>query len=753
MRCKSILVAVLVILTSLVTAAEEGMWRPEQLPQLGAGLRALGLEIEPARLADLTADPMGAVISLGGCTASFVSPEGLVITNHHCALGSIQYNSTAERNLLTDGFLAATRADELPAAPGSRVYVTVAADDVTATVARALAPATTGAARTAALEQVEKQLVAACEENPDFRCRVASFHGGLQFTLYRQLEIRDVRLVYAPAEAIGNYGDDVDNWMWPRHTGDYSFYRAYVGRDGRPAAFAPDNVPFTPRHWLRVATDGVAAGDFVMVAGYPGRTSRYRLGHEVESVATWWYPAWREAYEEAMAVIRRETADRPAAAIAYASAMAGFANATKNYAGMLAGFAHSDLVAHKQALEAELQTWVEADSGRQERWGASLADLDAVVEEGHRTQARDLEWSMIGRTQMLDAARTLYRLSREREKPDAEREPGYQERDLPRIQDKLDRLQRRFDPTVDRALLRHFLARYARLPVEQRFPVVDRLFGITLAGLDEAACDRVLGRLYQGSALADRATRLGWLEADHTAIEASDDEFLKLAVALYDTDMTLEAAAKEHDGRLLATRPQVMAALLAYRESRGEPVYPDANGTLRVSFGTVAGYSPRDGVSYQPFTTAAGILEKATGVAPFSPPPALAAAVAAADWGPYAGAGAGLPVDFLATLDSTGGNSGSPTLDRHGRLVGLLFDGNWESIASNWDFLPQVTRSIHVDIRYVLWVMDRVDRAWHLVREMGVEPSFAGPLAAAGAEVPPTTAAVDRPLHPTGVNR
>ena len=260
-----------------MVGAGEGMWEPKQLPDLEKELKAAGLQLDPATLTDLTEHPMNAVIDLAGCSASFVSPKALVITNHHCSWGSLQYNSTPENDLRKNGFLATTLEEEIPAAPGSRVRVTVEVTDVTDDVTGGLDASLSGAERFDRIEQREKKLIAACEKDPGHRCRVQSFYGGLRYSLVKQLEIRDVRLVYAPPGSIGVYGGDIDNWMWPRHTGDFSFQRAYVAPDGSPADYAEDNVPYRPEHYLRISTEGVDAGDYVMVVGYPGRTSRYRL--------------------------------------------------------------------------------------------------------------------------------------------------------------------------------------------------------------------------------------------------------------------------------------------------------------------------------------------------------------------------------------------------------------------------------------------------------------------------------------------
>jgi hypothetical protein len=720
---RSAVIAGVVCLAAATVTADEGMWLPEQLPDIGGRLEAAGLAIEPGRLADLDAAPMAAIASLGGCSASFVSPRGLVVTNHHCAYGSIQHNSTEDRNLLADGFLAASVADELPASPGSRVYVMLGVSDVTDRVLAAADAATDGAARWQAIERVEKELVAVCEAEPGRRCSVASFHGGLRYRLYERLEIRDVRLVYAPAGAIGKYGGDIDNWMWPRHTGDFAFYRAYVGTDGHPADPDPSNVPYQPSAWLQVGVDGVADGDYVMVPGFPGRTSRYRLSDEVVNAIEWSYPARIDILQDMLGIMSRETEGRPDAALAYAGWDSWMNNSLKNAQGMSAGFARSGSVERKRALEQDLESWIAADPDRTERWSGAVADLRALVAEQQVRQARDLELSYLRRSQLLAAARRAYRLARERELADVERSPGYQDRDLPRLNASQARSRRSFDAQVDRAMFEYMIGRYATLPADDRLPSLDGWFGVGEDGADPDRIAATIDDMYASTALVDHDARMALLEMDRAALEASDDPFVRLAVAMYDDDRRLELEEEALDGRMTEARPRFIAALLAHQEARGTAVYPDANGTLRVTFGNVTGYAPRDAVVYRPFTTAAGVAQKATGESPFDAPPELLEAIAARDYGPYAADGT-LAVNFLSDVDTTGGNSGSATLDAKGRLVGLLFDGNWESLVSDWDFVPEVTRSIHVDVRYMLWVMDRIDGAWNLLEEMGVEPAY-----------------------------
>jgi hypothetical protein len=713
---------------AVAAAADEGMWMPSQLPELAGDLAAAGLEIDAASLADLTAHPMGAVIWLGGCTAAFVSNRGLVVTNHHCAYGSIQHNSTEENNILEKGFLARSFEEELPAAPGSRVLVTIAVEDVTDRILGAVPEDATGKERYDAIEAAEKALVAECEKDNGVRCRVRSFYGGVLYQLFTQLEIRDVRLVYAPARSVGKYGGDVDNWMWPRHTGDFSFLRAYVGPDGQPADPAPENVPYQPEHWLRVSADGVDEGDFVMVAGYPGRTSRYRLADEVEHRINWYYPMAGKVYGELLASVERAVTQYPDAKLKVAPMVASLNNRTKNYEGMLAGFDRTDVVAAKRELESELQDWIGRDPWREAHYGAALTELRDLVAKDQKRSERELYWGIVRWSPMCHTASRLHRLAQERLKPDIERKPGYQERDLRRIRKRLERMQRTYDARVDKLVARDRIRMYACLPADKRVAAFDRYLGIGRGEPDEQELERALEKMYGTTDLGDLETRLGWLDAPVEAFEASDDSFIRLAVALYPTELEMEAEEEALAGLFKEARPRFMEALIAYQQSRGLPVYPDANSTLRVTTGHIAGYRPHDGVRYEPFTTLEGILEKDTGAEPFDSPEALLAAISARERGPYVLETLGsVPVDFLSTLDTTGGNSGSPTLNGRGQLVGLLFDGAWESLLSDWYYEPERVRSIHTDVRYMLWVMDRIDGAHRLLREMGIKPSFAAP--------------------------
>ena len=718
MRLRLLSVSVLAAMAAVPAAlAGEGMWVPQQLPQIAGPLAKAGLKLAPEQLADLTGDPMGAVVALGGCTASFVSPNGLVATNHHCAYGAIQLNSTPENNLIRNGFNAPTTADELSAGPNARVFVLDSITDVTGQARAAIAAAGDDAlGRTRALEALEKQLIAACEADAGFRCRLYSFSGGNSYRLFRNMEIRDVRLAYAPPGSVGKFGGDVDNWMWPRHTGDFAFYRAYVGKDGKPAAYSPDNVPFKPRHWLKFADQPLGEGDFVMVAGYPGSTNRYALAAEFDNAAQWSYPAIAGHFNNQIALVEAAGKLDPQVQVRYASSMAGWNNTAKNYQGQLTGFKRIDAAGQKRAEEAAVLAWLKGQGARGQAALDAHARLLALLEQSQATRERDLALGMFNNTAMLGTASQLYRLAIERAKPDAERESGYQQRDLPAIEGGLRQLERRYVASMDRQLQAYWLDQYLKLPAAQRVAAIDAWLG----GNDEAAVKRALDRL-AGTALGSTDERLKWLSADRAAFEASTDPAIQYAVAVMPTLLKLEQERKTRAGENLAARPVYLQAVADYKNSQGEFVYPDANLSLRITFGNVTGYVPRDGVKYTPFTTLEGVVAKETGADPFDSPQALLDAVAAGRHGGLADARLGsVPVNFLSDLDITGGNSGSPVLDAHGRLVGLAFDGNWESVASNWVFDPTMTRMISVDQRYMRWIMQEVFPAPQLLEEMDV---------------------------------
>ncbi|HEX6161387.1 MAG TPA: S46 family peptidase, partial [Thermoanaerobaculia bacterium] len=608
----------------LPAIADEGMWMPQQIPQLAAGLKSRGLAIDPARLSDLTGDPLGAVISLGGCTASFVSPEGLIVTNHHCAFSSIQHNATAERDLITNGFLARTKGEELPAAPGTRVWVTTNIEDVTARVTVGLETISADVGRAKLIDQREKALVAECEKAGGVKCTVSSFFEGSQYLRTTQAEIADVRLVYAPARSIGEFGGEIDNFEWPRHTGDFAFYRAYA-----------DGKPYRPKQWLRVASEGVKEGDFVFVAGYPGRTFRYKTADEVRNSRDFVYPTSIRYLNEIIRLLEERGRSNRDIQIRNASRIKSLANSLKNYTSVHEGFTKDRIVEARVAREAKLDA-------------TALKNISMINEEVVATRERDLLLDFLVRraSPMLQQAYTIARLAYERPKADAERLAGYQERDWLRLQQASDRAQRVIDPASDRAVLRYFLTEAAKLPKSQRIVAIDEA---VTGGIEP-----FLDQLYANTKIGVQAERTKMFSENRAQLAARSDAMIRFATALIPLFESTEARDLGVRGAMSRLRPLYFASL------RGSgPLYPDANSTLRVTFGTIEGYSPRDATYYGPRTTLRGVLAKETGKEPFASPRALLAAAAdEKKTAPYRDPLLGdVPVNFLSTCDTTGGNS------------------------------------------------------------------------------------------------
>jgi hypothetical protein len=698
------------MLAAPVTAkADEGMWLPSQTSAIAEEMKAAGLELDAETLGDLQRPPLTAIASLGGCSAAFLSPQGLVATNHHCVAGSLQYNSSPENDYLTNGFLAATFADELPAAPGSRVYVIEDLRNVTKEMLKG-ADKLDGRARYDRLQANRAALIEACEKQANRRCDVRAYFGGQQYWLQQQLEIQDVRLVYAPAAGVGNFGGEKDNWMWPRHTGDFSFYRAYVAPDGSSAPFSKDNVPFKPKAWLPIAKEGVKEGDFVMVAGFPGTTERLRTADEARFYYEELYPYQQKMLTDYGNRIDELTAGNQAAVIAYAATLQGTENYEKKIAGQLAGAEAISLVAKKQAEEGAFRAWIKADPAREAQYGAALAELDTLVAEANSVSLADAKRGLLGRGQLYGAARTLYRWAIEQAKPDKDREPGFQARDKAFMTQRMQVIERRYVQAIDQQLWADGIAEYRTLPADQR----NKSFDAFMEGKD-------LASFYDGTELGTAAKRIEWMGKTPDDFKASSDPFIQLAVATYDEAMAAEAADKERSGRVQKARSKVMEARLAYAASLGKTLYPDANGSLRFTYGKVTGKAV-DGQVWTAFTTAEGILAKHTGRGEFDAPDTMIDLIKAKDYGVYAAPALGtLPVDFLSTVDITNGNSGSSTLNARGEFVGLAFDGTIEGVVSDWMYDPAINRTIHVDSRFMLWTMDKVDGAQRLLAEMGVK--------------------------------
>ncbi|HWO56847.1 MAG TPA: S46 family peptidase [bacterium] len=714
--CAALLV---VLLVPGAANAVEGMWPVFALEQLNFdSLKAMGLQLD--REAIYNRDNGGlcaAVVQLGGGTGSFVSPNGLIITNHHVAFGAVQAASTAEKNYVENGFIAHSIAEEIPAM-GYNCYVIKSFEDVTREVKGALKASMTPEKRHEAYDKVTKKIIARGEKPGNVRCEVAAFDGGLTYILVTFFRIQDVRIVAVPPEGIGNFGGEIDNWMWPRHTGDYSFLRAYVAPDGTPAEYSKQNVPYQSKTYFPISAGPLKEGDFSFVLGYPGGTSRFASSYEIEDGLDFYYPT-SVRYRKALIGIMEEAGARdPEIAVRVSNDIAGLANYLKNFEGMIKGLKKGHVLDLRREREARLTAAIAADKALSKKYAQTLPGLKAMYDERwqYREKSTVLGW-MRQASDLLGLANRLYKWSIEKTKPDMQREPAYMERNVPSLIRRTREAQVNLVPDVERTMLNYVLVQAMRLPAGQRIAALDQLIGDTTAGV-EAAVAAFTAKLYAGTQVGNLDERMAMLEMTTEQLLARDDSFINLAAALYD-----EFETSRKRGEVFAALSEKLNSELvaAEREANVGPAYPDANGTMRLSYGFVMGYSPADATHYDAFTRLSGVMEKETGESPFNSPKKLIEVARARDFARYMDLTLGdVPVDFLTDHDTTGGSSGSPILNARGELIGLCFDGNYEAIAGDYEYDQRVNRTINVDSRYILFTLDKVMGATELLNELSV---------------------------------
>jgi len=695
-----------------------GMWLPPQMPERAAELSQLGLAIDPALLSDPKSSLLSAIVNLSGCSASFVSKEGLVVTNHHCATGALQHNSSASENLLQTGTLAKTRAEERSSGPSARLRVLSKMTEETERIRPVLDKVADALARELEYERLEKDIVGSCErKRPGVRCALVSMYGGLRYFSLESLELRDIRIVYAPAEGIGNFGGEVDNWRWPRHDGDVAFFRAYVGKDGMPADYALDNVPYQPPSFLKLASTPLAEGDLVFVAGYPGRSSLLASAAEMRQIERIVYPEQLAMFDAYLALIADISKGDPEVAIKATGRRRGFDNYRTKHLGELEGMKRARLLDEKLAAEQALQAFIDADPTRRAAYGSAIVELEAAFDEQQKTREADTALqSEFLMPRLLFAAYRSVRMAAERQKPDAERDPDFQERNVPRLRDEQKALAASYHPKLDRALLKLALQRDRARDLQHRSPALALIVG---KDPTDPAIDAAIAKLYDKTQLAEEKARLELFERGRfAALAQHPDPIVRLAAKLYPALRAAEDRAKRFAGQLRLLKPRYLAAQLVFK---GGAVAPDANSTLRLAYGTVKKAPPdAPGANIGAFTSLSQMVAKNTGKEPFDAPQRLLDAAKTAKRSRYVDKTLGdVPVDFLSDLHITNGNSGSATLNARGELVGLAFDGTYESVASDWAYQPS-TRTVHVDLRFILYLLEDVDHAQNLLSELGV---------------------------------
>ena len=709
--------SVAVLLTFCLPAmGAEGMWPPHDLPdEVVRDMQAMGLELEKEEIWNEHGTGVANAVVSVGATGTFVSADGLILTNHHVAYGAVQRISTSETNYIERGYLADTRDGEVPAY-GYRAYILLGSEDVTERVHSAVDGSMSPLERYNAIERMTKEIVAEAESEDGIYCEVNAFYGGAEYILDTYIRLRDVRVVYIPARAIGEYGGDIDNWMWPRHTADFTFLRAYVGPDGKPADYSEENVPYRPTRYLRISEEGLEEGEFGMIVGFPGRTARYLTSYGLAEYEDFLLPQQIRLYEEMIRLLEIESAADGEVAVRVASRMKGINNWLKKNRGLLEGFKRFDLTGNQRALE----TAMIEESSEAVRIQGLLESHRELYEKDAEYAMKDLIMSlMLGRGSLLSQAVTVYKWSIEKEKPDMDRDPDYMEREVINLKRKLRIFQMGYHRAGDRVLLEMLIREALELPEGQRLRVFDEIFGNRIGAELDAFMGVFLDELYAKTNLDDPDERMRMFDLSHEGLMEEEDYFIALAAKFYEENEERIEREKVFKGGLNALAPEWIDLMAAKRHVAA---YSDANGTMRINYGAVKGYSPRDAVHYDGFTTLAGMAEKCTGVHPFDCPERLLELARSDYRGRYYSAELGdVPVNVLTTHDSTNGNSGSPLINGKGEIAGCLFDGNYEALTADFSFREDITRSIHVDTRYILFVTEEVDRADNVLRELGLK--------------------------------
>jgi hypothetical protein len=700
---------------------EEGMFLPDTLNQLPIKkLNQRGLKIP---ITDLF-NPNGpsikdAIVIVDGGTGEFLSSEGLLLTNHHVAFDALVTASDATKDFATNGYLAKNRSEELPA-KGYTVSITQELKDVTSEVLAGITDDTPPAERASAIQGKVRSLEGANAKPADgVTARVLPMNEGLSYYLFTYLVLQDVRIVYAPPKSIGFFGGDPDNFEWPRHCGDFTFMRAYVGADGKPAEFASSNVPYKPKKFLSISMGGVKENDFVMVMGYPGSTRRYRESYSIaynQDVAMPFQIATFTKQIEALQVAGRS--DRELR-MKLQSQIFNIANTLKDLEGGVLAMRRSGIVDKKRSEEAAFTKWTSEAADRQKKYGEVLPSLQKAYDELQKTQPRDtLVAQLAGLSDLFQIATLVGQLAADKEKPQAERNPNLAMTAL-RAKSALPEIVAERMPTFEREMLTFHLRQAAELPAGQKIEAIEKRFG-NLTGDERVRAEEEFALAVTQSKNLSSADSLSALFGKTSAqLRQMNEPLIDFAADIAALLPAVQNRTRTFNAAVSRWRPLLLRGM---SEMRNSTPYPDANRTLRFSYGDVRGYVPHDAATYQSFTHLSGVIEKDTGREPFDAPAKLKQLFTAHDFGAYATPdGQNVPVDFLSTNDIIGGNSGSPIMNGRGEQVGIVFDSNYEGLGNDFFYNEAKGRTISVDIRYVLFIADKFGGAGYILKELDIK--------------------------------
>lgn len=696
--------------------ADEGMWLPSLIHKLNINhMKKAGLELSAEDIYSINSSSLkDAVVALdhGSCTAELISKDGLLLTNHHCGFGEIQSHSSVEHDYLQDGFWAMSREEELPN-PGKTVSFLIRVEEVTDKVLADVNEGLTFDERNKKINDVSKKLEKEAKADTHYETYVRSFFNDNKYFLFVVETFRDIRLVGAPPQALGKFGGDTDNWMWPRHTNDFSMFRVYAGPDGKPADFSENNVPYQPKHFLPISIKGVEEGDYAMILGYPGRTNRYKTSYGVNYTMTVTNPVRVEVREKKLEIIDEYMRTSQKARIQYASKYARSSNYYKYSIGQNKGLKNLNVIAKKKAIEDKFTEWVNADNSRKEKYGEALSLIEKSYEKPEASFAQEyFSEALLRGPEIFMFAYRAKPLLDLLEKP--EENKSRIDHTIERMKGSLENYFKDYDAATDEKVAAKLLKLYAENNDAKYHP---RFFA-DVQKKYKGDFSKYASKMFAKTIFDNKEELEAFLEnpslktlKKDMAVLAAGDVFSKMREIIEIAGQTNEDMVK---GRRL-----FVAGLMEMEKDKS--FYPDANSTMRLTYGNVLDYEPRDGVTYNYFTTAKGYLEKEIpGDPEFDVPARMKELLLAEEYGKYADTDGTLHTCFITNNDITGGNSGSPVINAKGELIGIAFDGNWEAMSGDLAFEPDLQRCINVDIRFVLWVVDTYAGASHLIEEMNI---------------------------------
>jgi hypothetical protein len=719
-RVTALLLSVLLFssLFPVSVLGDEGMYLPDTLKELPLKkLQQRGLKIP---ITDIF-DPNGpsikdAVVIVDGGTGEFLSSEGLLLTNHHVAFDALVAASDPVKDYSSNGYMAKNRSEELPA-KGYTVQIPQVLKDVTADILAGLTDATPAQERNTAIAAKAQALATAnTNEAEGIRGQVLPMNEGLSYYLFTYLTLRDVRIVYAPPKSIGFFGGDPDNFEWPRHCGDFTFMRAYIGADGKPADYATANVPYKPKKFLTISMGGVKENDFVMVMGYPGSTRRYRESYSIAYNQDVALPFTVDIFTKQIEALRNAGKSNRELEIKLQSRIFDIANTLKDLDGSVLALRRARLVEKRRADEAAFIRWVSENPERQKKYGEALPSLQKAYDELLRTQPRDLLLQQMSSvSDLFEIASLISTIAADKEKPQAERNPNLAMFAV-RVRAALEEVFANRMPGFEREMLAYYLRKAAELPDGQKIPAVEKRFG-NLSGAARVHAEEEFARsLSESKNLSTPAAVSALFDMTSAKLRELNEPLIDFAGEIAALSTQAQAGTRTFNATVGTWRPVLVRGM---SEMRGTKSYPDANRTLRFTYGEVKGYVPHDAAIYQAFTNLSGVIEKDTGREPFDVPARLKQLYAAHDFGSYATPdGQNVPVDFISTTDIIGGNSGSPILNGRGEQVGIVFDGNYEGLGNDFFYNEAQGRTISVDIRYVLFIADKFGGAGYILKEL-----------------------------------